>query len=106
MGGRVYRKMEDGYYYDLEGMRYHHLGEEDQYTYEQVALVFKGDNDCVSCPTVDTMVSKAIDYIIANTPLRLPTSSELRLLYDCGTLPYKGHDKVPTQSFQGATPAP
>ena len=34
MGARAYTKMEDGCYYDLEGVRYCRLGEEDQYTYE------------------------------------------------------------------------
>jgi hypothetical protein len=28
MGGRVYTKTGDGYYYDVEGVRYRHLGEE------------------------------------------------------------------------------
>jgi hypothetical protein len=28
MGGRIYTKMGDGYYYDLEGVRYCRLGEE------------------------------------------------------------------------------
>jgi hypothetical protein len=41
----------------------------------------------VSSPTVDAMVSKAIDYVTADTPPRSPTPSELQLLYDCGTLP-------------------
>jgi hypothetical protein len=34
------------------------------YTYEQVASVFEADDDRVSSPAVDTMVSKAIDYRI------------------------------------------
>jgi hypothetical protein len=105
MGGRVYTKTGDGYYYDVEGVRYRHLGEEGQYTYEQVASVFEADNDCVSSPVVDAMVSKAIDYVTADTPPRSPTPSELQLLYDCGTPPYKGQDEVPTQSSQAAAPA-
>jgi hypothetical protein len=28
MAGQVYTKIGDGYYYDLEGVRYHRLGEE------------------------------------------------------------------------------
>jgi hypothetical protein len=39
MEGRVYTKTGDGYYYDLEGVRYRRSGEEGQYTYEQVASV-------------------------------------------------------------------
>jgi hypothetical protein len=51
------------------------------------------------------MVFKAIDYITADTPLRLPTPPELQLLYDCGTPPHKGQDEVPTQSSQATAPA-
>jgi hypothetical protein len=51
MEGRVYTKTGDGYYYDVEGVRYHHSREEGQYTYEQVASVFETDNDRVSSPT-------------------------------------------------------
>jgi hypothetical protein len=73
MEGRVYTKIGDGYYYDVEGVRYRRLREEGQYTYEQVASVFEADNNHVSSPTVDAMVSKAIDYITADTPPRSPT---------------------------------
>jgi hypothetical protein len=65
--------MGDGYYYDLEGVRYRRSGEEGQYTYEQVALVFEADDDRVSSPVVDPMVSKAIDYVTVDTPPRSPT---------------------------------
>jgi hypothetical protein len=106
MEGRVYTKMGDGYYYDMEGMRYHRLGEEGQYTYEQVASVFEADDDRVSSPAVDAMVSKAINYVTADTPPRSPTPLELQPLYDCGTLPHKGQNEVSTQSSQVATPAP
>jgi hypothetical protein len=106
MEGRVYTKTSDGYYYDLEGVRYRRSGEEGQYTYEQVASVFEADNDRVSSRVVDAMVSKAIDYVTADTPSRSPTPQELQLLYDCGTPPHKGQDKVPTQSSQAAAPAP
>jgi hypothetical protein len=68
MGGRVYTKMGDGYYYDLEGVRYRRSGEEGQYTYEQVASVFEADDDRVSSLAVDAMVSKAIDYVTVDTP--------------------------------------
>jgi hypothetical protein len=64
MGGWVYTKTRDGYYYDLEGVRYCRSREEGQYTYEQAASVFEADDDRVSSPAVDTMVSKAIDYRI------------------------------------------
>jgi hypothetical protein len=77
MGGRVYTKIGDGYYYDLEGVRYRRSGEEGQYTYEQVASVFEADDDRVSSPAVDAMVSKAIDYVTADTPPRSPTPPEL-----------------------------
>jgi hypothetical protein len=106
MGGRVYTKTGDGYYYDLEGMRYRRSREEGQSTYEQVASVFEADDDRVSSPAVDGMVSKAISYVIADTPPRSPTTPELQLLYDYGTPPHKGHDEVPTQSSQAAAPVP
>jgi hypothetical protein len=73
MGGQVYTKIGDGYYYDLEGVRYRRSKEEGQYTYEQVASVFEANNDRVSSPAVDAMVSKAIDYVIVDTPPRSPT---------------------------------
>jgi hypothetical protein len=72
MGDRVYTKIGDGYYYDLEGVRYRCSGEEGQYTYEQVASVFEVDDDRVSSPAMDAMVSKAIDYVTANIPPRSP----------------------------------
>ena len=105
MGSWVYTKTGDGYYYDMEGMRYCRLGEEGQYTYEQVALVFEVDNDCVSSPPVDAMVSKAINYVTADTSPRLPTPPKLQLLYDSRTPLHKGQDKAPTESSQAATPA-
>jgi hypothetical protein len=70
MGGRVYTKTGDGYYYDVEGVKYRRSGEEGQYTYEQVTSVFEADNDRVSSPTVD---AKAIDYVTADIPPRSPT---------------------------------
>jgi hypothetical protein len=94
MGGWVYTKIGDGYYYDLEGVRYRHLGEEGQYTYEQVASIFEANNNRVSSLAVDAMVSKAIDYVTADTPPRSPTPLELQLLYDCRTPPHKGQDEV------------
>jgi hypothetical protein len=96
MDGRVYTKMGDGYYYDLEGMRYRRLGEEGQYTYEQVATIFEADDNRVFSPTVDAMVFKAFDYVTADTPPRSPTPPELQLLYDCGTPLHKEQDEVPT----------
>jgi hypothetical protein len=60
MGDRIYTKMEDGYYYDLEGVTYRRSGEEGQYTYEQVASVFEADDDRVSSPVVDAMVSRQL----------------------------------------------
>jgi hypothetical protein len=77
MEGQVYTKTGDGYYYDLEGVRYCRSGEEGQYTYEQVASIFEVDDNCMSSLVVDAMVSKAIDYVTANTPPRSPTPPEL-----------------------------
>jgi hypothetical protein len=79
MEGQVYTKTWDGYYYDVEGVRYRRSGEEGQYTYEQVASVFEVDKDRVSSPAVDAMVSKAIEYVTTDTPLRSPTPLEARV---------------------------
>jgi hypothetical protein len=108
MESPVYTKRGDGYYYDVEGVRYRRSGEDGQYTYEQVASVFEGptDDDRVPSLALDAMVSKAIDYVSADTPPRSPTPLELHLLYECGTPPYEGQDEVPTQSSQAAAPAP
>jgi hypothetical protein len=45
MEGPVYTEKGDGYYYDVEGVRYHCSGKDGQYTYEHVASVFKGTTD-------------------------------------------------------------
>jgi hypothetical protein len=105
-GGPGLHKIGDGYYYDVEGVRYCCSGEEGQYTYEQVASVFEVDKDHVSSSAVDAMVSKAIDYVTVDTPPRSPTPPELQILYDCGTPPHKRQDEVPTQLSQVAAPAP
>jgi hypothetical protein len=107
MAGPVYIERGDGYYYDVEGVRYRRSGEDGQYTYEQVASVFEGttDDDRVPSPALDAMVSKAIDYVTADTPPRSPTPPELHLLYECGTPPHEGQDEVPTQSSQTIAPA-
>jgi hypothetical protein len=89
---RICTEKEDGYYYDVEGVRYRHSGEDGQYTYEQVASIFEGttDDDRVPSPALDAMVSKAIDYVTADTPPRSPTPPELHLLYECRTPPHEG----------------
>jgi hypothetical protein len=108
MEGPFYIERGDGYYYDVEGVWYRRSGEDGQYTYEQVASVFEGttNDDRVPSPALAAMVSKAIDYVTADTPPRSPTSPELHLLYECGTPPHEGQDEVPTQSSQAAAPAP
>ena len=79
MEGLVYTEKGDGYYYDVEGVRYRRSGEDGQYTYEQVASVLKEttDDDRVPSAAVDTMVFKAIDYVTADTPPRVPIPLEL-----------------------------
>jgi hypothetical protein len=106
MEGPVYTEKGDGYYYDVEGVRYGRSGEDGQYTYEQAASVFEGttNNNRVPSPALDAMVSKAIDYVTADTPPRSPTPPELHLLYECGTPLHE--DEVPTQSSQAAALAP
>ena len=74
MEGPVYIEREDGYYYDVDGVRYHCSRKDGQYTCEQVASVFEGttDNDRMPSPILDAMAFKAIDYVIADTPPRSP----------------------------------
>jgi hypothetical protein len=79
-------------------VRYCRSREEGQYTYEQVASVFKADDDHVSSLAVDAMVSKAIDYVTTDTPPRSPTPPKLQLLYDCAKPLHKKQDEVPTLS--------
>jgi hypothetical protein len=92
----------------VEGVRYRYSREDGQYTYEKVASIFEGtiDDDRVPSPTLDTMVSKAINYVTADTSPRSPTPSELHLLYECGIPPHEGQDEVPTQSSQADALAP
>jgi hypothetical protein len=105
LGGRVYTKTGNGYYYDLEGVRYRHSGEEGQYIYEQVASVFEADDDRVSSPVVDAMVSKAIDYVTTDTPPRSPTpqscSSYMIVEYLC-TRTRRGTNLVISSSYSGS----
>ena len=72
MEGSTYIERGDGYYCDVEGVRYHHSKEDGQYTYEQVASVFEGhtNNDRVPSPTLEAMVSEAINYVTTDTPPR------------------------------------
>ena len=100
MGGPIYIERGDGYYHDVEGVRYRRSREDGQYTYDYVALIFEGntDDDRVPFPALEAMISQTIDYVTADTPVRLPTPLELQLLYDCETPPHEGQDKVPTQS--------
>ena len=108
MEGLDYTEIGDGYYYDVEGMRYRRLGEDGQCTYEQVASVLEGttDDNCVPSPILDAMVSTTIDYVTTDTPPRAPTPPELQLLYECETPPQERQDEVSTQSSQAAAPAP
>ena len=108
MEGSTYIEREDGYYYDVEGVRYRRSGEDGQYTYEHVASVFEGhtNDDHVPSPVLETMVSQAIDYVTTDTPSRAPTPPELQALYQCKTPPHKGQDEVPTQSSTAAAAAP
>jgi len=107
MEGSDYTERADGYYYDVEGVRYRRSGEDGQYTYEQVASVLAGttDDDRVPSPTVEAMVSQAMDYVTADTPPRVPTPPELQVLYR-ESPPHEGQDEACTQSSQAAAPAP
>jgi hypothetical protein len=75
MVDRVYTERADSYYYDPEGVRYRRSGQEGQYSYEQVASVLEGvvDDDQVSSPTADAMVSRALVLATGESPPREPT---------------------------------
>jgi hypothetical protein len=51
MEGPFYTERGDGYYYDVEGVRYRRSGKDGQYTYEQVASVFEGTTDDYRVPS-------------------------------------------------------
>ena len=61
-------------------------------TLKQVASVFEGttNDDCVPSPIMDTMVSKAIDYVTIDTSPRSPIPPELHFQYECGIPPHEG----------------
>jgi hypothetical protein len=63
----------DGFYYDPEGIKYHRSREEGQYMYEQVTSVLQGglDGDRVPSPLANAMVTRALDYVSADTPPEL-----------------------------------
>ena len=71
-----------------------------------MVLVLEGtiDDDRVPSPAVDAMVSKAIDYVTADTPLRVPTPPELQQLYECESPLHEGQDEAYTQSLQAVDP--
>jgi hypothetical protein len=68
MVDQVYTVGVDGLYHDQEGMRYHRLGVEGQYMYEQVASVLQEglDVDRVTSPVA--MVTNVLCYVTAETP--------------------------------------
>jgi hypothetical protein len=99
--GQVYTKTGDGYYYDLEGVRYRPSGKEGQYTYEQV---FEADDDHVSSSGCHGFQGNRLCN--CRHSLKVANPPELQLLYDCGTPLYKRQDEVPTQSSQAAAPTP
>jgi hypothetical protein len=82
MVDRVYTERADGYYYDPEGVRYCRSRQEGQYSYEQVASVLEGvlDDDQVSSPTTDAMVSRALVLATGESPPREPTPPWVRSL--------------------------
>ena len=59
MEDSAYIERGDGYYYDVERVRYYRSGEDGQYTYEHVALVFEGhtNDDRVPSLALEAMVS-------------------------------------------------
>jgi hypothetical protein len=86
MADRGFTEGANGLYYDWEGVRYRRLGEDGQYTYEQVTSILQGglDVDCVPSPLVDAMVTRALDYVTAETPPKIQELIEGQLLESDG----------------------
>jgi hypothetical protein len=87
---------DDGFYHDLEGVKYRRVGEEGNYTYEQVASILEGDLNAGSIPSpvAEAMVTRALDYADPGTP------SEIRALIREQQLESETGEEVETQSSQ------
>ena len=61
---------DDGLYHDLEGVKYRRVGEDSNYTYEQVASILDGDlnGGSIPSPVAEAMVTRALDYVDPGTP--------------------------------------
>ena len=72
-----------------------------------MASILEGstEDDRLSSPVVEAMVSQAMDYVTVDTPPRVPTPPELQLLFR-ESPPHEGQDEACTQSSQAAAPAP
>jgi hypothetical protein len=92
----------DGFYYDPEGVRYHCLGEEGQYTYEHVTFVLQGglDGDRVPSPLADAMVMRVLDYVSIDLP------PELRELIEGDMFAGDVGEEVETHSSQAIAQTP
>jgi hypothetical protein len=49
---------EDGLFYDVDGVRYHRIGETRHYRYEDVSSIFEGKPS----PMMDVVVTRALEY--------------------------------------------
>jgi hypothetical protein len=92
----------DGFYYDPEGVRYCCLGEEGQYTYENVTFVLQGglDSDRVPSPLADAMVMRVLDYVSIDLP------PELRELIEGDMFAGDVGEEVETHSSQAIAQTP
>jgi hypothetical protein len=91
--------------WDFEGA----IGVLNTFGHFQVASVLEGvlDDDQVSSPTADSMVSRALVLATGESPAREPTPPWVRSLWECGTPPDQEVSiEQQTQSSQTAPPAP
>ena len=60
----------DGFYYDVDGVRYRRHGIGGQYTFEQAASIMEEASPVhrVSSPMVNAMVAQALEYTDPETP--------------------------------------
>ena len=73
MANRSFIERANGFYYDLEKVRYCRSQKKEQYTHKHVTSILHGDldSDHVPSPLADTMVTRALDYVNTNIPPEL-----------------------------------
>jgi hypothetical protein len=96
MVDHAYTASIDGLYLDREGVRYHRLGVEGQYTYELVTSILQDglDVDRITSLVANAMVTNTLCYVTAETP------PEIHELLGGELLDNNATEEVRTQSSQ------